>query len=331
MQQVVGLSLAFSWQLPFIPIFHYVVCGERAIFHFRSEKLLYSHPIHLPRLLSHDSEWNAAGPLEVKLNNHCGYVGAQKPKKSIELQIQFQYTYLIDLFPQKRQSYWLDTYCIYNFMYKSIIYYHNWYYMKWKITQNKLLRLVSYLLVNSSMWQLVYVYELHALSPYNRLNDSYNTLQLLHHVTLHLNAHPFPFNILAKKIGMVYNSLKLIINLALGRSCLCWNGLSVKMKSQGCPCLKWENDGEIDNIDTRVPLPVGDNNFQTIALHSSWFRPSHSGFIIFCSAWFPDMLQTHVKGVRFIILLLCEICSTVKWGPYIQAFFSQVLKKKSKK
>lgn len=36
----------------------------------------------------------------------------------------------------------------------------------------------------------------------------------------------------------------------------------------------------MNNIDTKVPLIVGDNNFQTIALHSRWFRPSHSSFII---------------------------------------------------
>lgn len=36
----------------------------------------------------------------------------------------------------------------------------------------------------------------------------------------------------------------------------------------------------MNNIDTKVPLIVEDNNFQTIALHSRWFRPLHSSFII---------------------------------------------------
>lgn len=44
------------------------------------------------------------------------------------------------------------------------------------------------------------------------------------------------------------------------------------MKPQGCPCLKQENAGEMKNIDIKVPLIVVDNNCQTVALHSRWFR-----------------------------------------------------------
>lgn len=106
----------------------------------------------------------------------------------------------------------------------------------------------------------------------------------------------------------------------LSREKRSWNGASRwiclwKWSHKATPVFKLikQKDGEMENIDTKVPLTAGDYKFQTIALHSRWFGPPHSGPLY--SARFSNMLWRRVKGARFIVLLVCKTHSTIKRGP----------------